>query len=273
MARKTELDAEHARSAARDAIPSLLGEASEEVLLALLENPHLDETQLCLLLERKDLPQTILERVARRKQWLSYYPVRRRLAFHPHTPRLAAMRLARELFLMDLVQLSLLPSVPAELRRLAEELIVGRLPQLPLGQKLTLARRGSARVAGGLVAEGHPYVVRIALDNPLLTEAQVLKVLSRGKLPATVVTAIASHRKWSYLYNVRVALVRHPQTPLQRVLAFLPDLTLNDLRELCEASGLTENLRQYLRREIAQRAEGRRARDTAKEIISRDKLQ
>ena len=52
MARKTELDSEYARSAARGAIPSLLGDASEQVLMALLENPHLDETHLCLLLER-----------------------------------------------------------------------------------------------------------------------------------------------------------------------------------------------------------------------------
>src|SRR5437899_3795006 len=83
MARKTELDSEYARSAARDAIPSLLGDASEQVLTALLENPHLDETHLCLLLEREDLPQTILERIARRRQWLSHYPVKRRVAFHP----------------------------------------------------------------------------------------------------------------------------------------------------------------------------------------------
>src|SRR3989449_1533116 len=48
------------------------------------------------LLEREDLPQTILERIARRRQWLSHYPVKRRVAFHPHTPRLVAMRLARD---------------------------------------------------------------------------------------------------------------------------------------------------------------------------------
>ena len=58
------------------------------------------------------------------------------------------------------------------------------------------------------------------------------------------------------------SLVRHPQTPLQRALAFLPDLTLRDLSELCEASTLTENLRQYLRHEITRRAERRSARNT-----------
>ncbi len=254
MARKAEPGAQGACAASREEIPALLYDASEEVLESLLENPRLGEAHLCLLLERKDLTGELLERIGRRKQWLRSYRVRRRLAFHAHTPRLLAMRLARELYLMDLVQLSLMPSVPAELRRLAEELILARVPQLPLGQKLVLARRGSARVAGGLVAEGHEQVVRIALENAFLNEAQVLKVLSREKLPPHVVATFARHQKWSKFYNVRMALVRHPLTPLSRVLSFLPDLSLGDLHELCESGTLSESLRRYLDHEIARRS-------------------
>lgn len=254
MVVKASPDAERARSAPREAIPALLRQASEEVLAILLENPQFDESHLCLLLERKELSQTLLDGIARRKDWMRSYRVRRRMALHPHTPRLLAMRLARELYLMDLVQLSVSPSAPAELRRLAEELLLARLPHLPLGQKLALARRGSARVAASLLAERHERVARIALENPLLTEAQVLKVLSRAKLAEPVVVAIARHPKWSQLYNVRMALVRHPQTPLARVLSFLPDLTLGDLEELCEVTSLPDSLSQYLRHEIARRS-------------------
>jgi hypothetical protein len=199
MAQKADPGAQHARSASSEQILALVYDTREEVLAALLENPRLDETHLCLLLERKDLPATLLETIARRKEWMRSYRVRRRFAFHPHAPRLAALRLARELYLMDLVQLSLLPSVPAALRRLAEELILARVPQLPLGQRMALARRGPARVAGGLLAQGHERVVRIALDSAFLTESQVLKALSKEKLPALVVAAIAHHRKWSQL--------------------------------------------------------------------------
>ena len=55
--------------------------------------------------------------------------------------------------------MALLPGVSAELKRNAEDQLTTRLPQLPLGQKITLARRGPARVAGLLLAEGHPLVV------------------------------------------------------------------------------------------------------------------
>jgi hypothetical protein len=248
-----ELDRERARAATGEELAALLHHPSPDVLLALLDNPGLDETQLCLLLDRKDLPAEVLAEVVVRKPLLKNYRVKRALAFHPRTPRLASMRLMRELYLMDLVQLTLLPGISAELKRNAESQVVTRLPQLPLGQKITLARRGTARVAGALLAEGHAQVLSIVLDNASLTEAQVLKALSREQLPVAVVPAIAKHRKWSHTYNVRLALVRHPSSTLSMILGYLPDLTVSDLKELAAPGIVSENLRKYLLAEIQTR--------------------
>jgi hypothetical protein len=248
-----EPNRERARTATGEELASLLHHHAPDVLLALLDNPALVEAQLCMLLDRKDLPAEVLEEVARRKPLLKNYRVKRALAFHPRTPRLAGLRLIRELYMMDLVQLTLLPGTSAELKRNAEEQLVARLPQLPLGQKITLARRGTARVAGALLAEGHAQVLSIVLDNPGLTEAQVLKALSRATLPVGVVKAIAQHRKWSHTYNVRLALVRHPSSTLSTILAYLPELTVSDLRELASPGIVSENLRKYLLAEIQQR--------------------
>jgi len=249
----SELNRERARTATGEELASLLHHHEADVLLALLDNPALGETQLCLLLDRKDLPTEVLEEVARRKPLLKNYRVKRALVFHPRTPRLASLRLIRELYLMDLVQLTLLPGTSAELKRNAEGQLVARLPQLPLGQKITLARRGTARVAGALLAEGHAQVLSVVLDNPGLTEAQVLKALSRERLPVGVVKAVAQHRKWSHTYNVRLALVRHPSSTLSTILAYLPELTVSDLRELAAPGIVSETLRKYLLAEIQQR--------------------
>jgi hypothetical protein len=254
MAHRDSARAARARTAPADELPALVHDSAEAVLLALLENPHFEESHLLLLLERKNLTGRILEAIAHHKEWMGSYPVKLRVAAHPHTPRLAAIPLIRQLYLFDLANLTLQPAVPAELKRLAEEQIVARLEQLPLGQKLTLARRGSARIAGALLAEGHPQVVPLALDNGFLTEAQVLKVLARDELGEEVVSAVARHGKWSALYNVRMGLVRHPATPLARLLAFLPDLTLGDLRELSGLATLSPSLRQYIEHEIAVRS-------------------
>jgi hypothetical protein len=248
-----EQQRDRARVAAGDELKSLLYHPSPEVLYALLENPALDEAHLGLLLSRKDLPAEIIENVAGRKTFLKSYAIKRALVFHPGSPRLVGLRLLRDLYLMDLVQYALSPAVSAELKRHAEEYIIARLPQLPLGQRITLARRGPARVAGALIATGHAQVLEIALDNPRLTEAQVLKVLWREKLPQAVVLTVANHRKWSQHYNVRLALVRNSATPLSIVLSYLPQLTVVDLRELAAPGIVTENLRKYLQAEVHRR--------------------
>jgi len=248
-----EQQRDRARLAAGEELKSLLYHPSPDVLFAVLENPALDETHLALLLSRKDLPAEIIENVATRKAFLKSYAVKRALVFHPGAPRLVVLRLLRDLYLMDLVQFSLSPVAPTELKLHAEEYIIARLPQLPLGQRIALARRGPARVAGALIATGHAQVLEIALENPRLSEAQVLKVLWRDNLPQVVVLTVASHRKWSQHYNVRLALVRNSSTPLSIVLGYLPQLTVVDLRELAAPGIVPENLRKYLQAEVNRR--------------------
>lgn len=253
MADPREKDVEHAMVATGEELTALIHHSSTDVLLKLLDNPAFDETKLCLMLERKNLPGEILEEIARRKALLKSYRVKRSLAFHPRTPRLISLRLLRDLYLMDLVQVAILPGISAELKRNAEEQLLARLPQIPLGQKITLARRGPARVAGALLAEGHAQVLPIVLENAYMTEAQILRALSREKLPLPVIPAILQHRKWSAAYNIRLALVRHPATPLASILAFLPELTVTDLREFAAPGIVTESLRKYLQAEVQRR--------------------
>jgi hypothetical protein len=253
MADSQNRDRERALVATGEELAVLLHHASPEVVLALLDNPALDETHVCLILERKNLAGEVLEEVARRKALLKSYRVKRSLAFHPRTPRLVSLRLLRDLYLMDLVQVAILPGVSAELKRNAEDQLLARLPQLPLGQKITLARRGPARVAGALLAEGHAQVVPIVLDNPYMTEAQILRALARERLPISVIPAIVHHHKWSITYNIRLALVRNPMSPLATILSYLPELTVSDLRELASPGIVPENLRKYLQAEVQRR--------------------
>lgn len=245
---------ERARSAAGDELKSLVHEAGEDALLALLENPNLDEPHVVVMLERLDLPATVLGAIAGAGKWTSSEGVRLRLARHPRTPKRFALAVVRQLFLFDLVRLSLLPSAPADIRRVAEEVILTRVPHLPVGEKLTLARRGPSRVAGAILAEGHAQAIKLALANAFLTESQVLKVLAKPGVPERVVAAIAQHPKWSCQYNVRIALVRNAHTPATSVLAFLPQLTLGDLKQISKLEGLAPHLKKHMREEMVRRA-------------------
>lgn len=241
------------RTASGEELVHLIHETPPPELLPVLDNPSLDEKSLCLLLQRKDLSTYFLQEVLLRRQFLKSYQIKKALALHPHTPRTDGFRLLRELHLMDLVQIAISPGTLPDLKIKAEEQVINKLPHLPLGQKITLARRAPARIAGALLAEGQKQVVAAVLANPNLSEAQVLRVLSRDKLPPVVAQSVAQHEKWNHVYNVRIALIRQPSTTLTTILAFLPELTISDLRELVAPGILPENLRHYLQAEIHRR--------------------
>jgi hypothetical protein len=243
---------DRARSATGDELNALVHEKNEAVLLALLENPRVDESHVVRLLERLDLSAAVLSAVAAGK-WMAGEAVRLGLAQHPRTPKRIALAAVRQLYLFDLVRLNLLLSAPADIRRVAEEIILTRVPHLPVGQKLTLARRGPSRVAGALLAEGHPQALKLALNNAFLTESQVLKVLAKVGVPKQVVAGVAQHPKWSSQYNVRAALVRNPHTPVPCLLAFLPLLTLRDLKEIGALQELSPFSKKYIERELERR--------------------
>jgi hypothetical protein len=241
------------RSASSDELTILLHDPVEAILLALLENPNLEEQHVTQLLERADLSATVLGTVAAKGKWMASEAVRLRLAQHPRTPKRVALAIVRQLFLFDLVRLSLLPSAPPDIRRIAEEIILARVPHLAVGEKLTLARRGPSRVAGAILGEGHPQATQLVLSNPFLTEAQVLKALAKPGVPERVVAAVAQHPKWSTQYNVRAALVRNAHTPPPSVLAFLPHLTLRDLNDIGSLRSLAAHTRKYIQQEVERR--------------------
>src|ERR1051326_4992071 len=243
------------QTATGDNLVRLIHEVPAAELFPILDNPAFDEISLALLLQRKDIGAGFLGEILKRRHFLKNYLVKKLLAFHPHTPRTDSLRLLRDLYLMDLVQFASSPGVLPDLKRRAEDHVVAKLPQLPLGQKITLARRSPARIAGALLADGQPAVVKAALANPNLTEAQLLRVLAKGKLPPVVAQSIARDAKWSHVYNVRIALIRQPSTTLTTTLAFLPELTVSDLRELASPGILPENLRGYLQAEIQRRSQ------------------
>jgi hypothetical protein len=248
-----ELDQEGARNAPAEQIPALVHEHREDILRALLENPHFEELHLCLLLGRVDLSTILLEEIASRSQWVTSYRVKRALAFHHNIPQALGLGLVRELYAPDLVALSFSPSGNPALRHLAEELVLARLPQLPPAQKMTLARRGSPRIVGALLTDGSPEALPTVLDSPLLNEGHVLKALARVALPVRIVTAIAEHAKWSHIYSVRLALLRNSQAPMARVLTFLPSITTTDLKILSQSSSVPSRLVPHVRRELANR--------------------
>lgn len=196
----------------------------------------------------RDLSSEVVEQISKNTAAMKSRKVRLALAAHPRAPRRIALRLIRELYTFDLMQFSLLPAVAADLKRVADELLVGRLASISLGERISLARRSSGRVAAAMLLDHELRVWQTALENPRVTESSVVNALLRPTALPAFVNVLCHHPKWSVRPEIRMALLRNEHTPLARALAFARRLPPAQLRDALHSSRLPEKIKTHLRK-------------------------
>lgn len=221
---------------------------------------NLTEDLALALLKTCDLSPESVEQISRNSGVMKSRKVRLALASHARTPRRIALRLIRELYTFDLTQFSLMPAVPADLKRTADELLVARLASVSLGERIALARRCSALVAAALLLDKESRVWQTALQNARVTEAAVVKALQRPDASPAFVETICHHTKWSLRPEVRMALLRNAHTPLVRALEFARRIPPPMLRDILHASRLPEKTKMYLRKDLESRGRWKASR-------------
>ncbi|MBS1849551.1 MAG: hypothetical protein JST79_01450 [Acidobacteria bacterium] len=213
-------------------------------------DPILNEDAALALLQSGDLAADVLERLSKNSSVLKYRKVKLALVEHPRTPRHVSLPLLRGLFTFDLMQVALQPMVAADIKMAAEEALLNRMEAISSGEKLTLAHRASGRVAGELLLDPEPRVIQAALENPRLTEAPIIKAVTRPDSPSALVEAVCHHAKWSLRREIRLALLRNEKTPLARAVEFARTLPPPLVREVLQVSHLPENVKEYLRKDL-----------------------
>jgi hypothetical protein len=242
-----------ARRATGSQLETLLYHRAPQVVEAVLDNPRLGEQHLTILLARRDLAREIVVRVAENKVWMKSYPLKTAVLKHPRTPRHVALPLLKFIYPFDLMEIASAPGVAPDLKRVMEDALLSQRESLALGQRLTLARRGTHRICGGLLADSDGRVLRAALDNPSLTEAAVAAALLLEKASGELLSLVAEHQRWSARRDVRLALLRSKHLSLARFAAMLPELATSDLADLAEDPRLAPNLRAYVARLVLKR--------------------
>ena len=218
-----------------DARPDSPGALTEDLALAQLRDPELS-------------PDAI-EKLSRDSAAMKSRKVRSAVASHPRTPRRIALRIIRELYTFELMQFALAHAAAADLKRVADELLLSRLSSITLGERISLARRSSTLIAGALLLDKEPQVWQPALENARLTEAAIVKSLQRATATPAFVEAVSHHSKWSVRHEVQVALLRNAHTPLAKAIEFSRRLPPRQLRDILHTSRLPEKIKSYLQKE------------------------
>ena len=198
--------------------------------------PELSEDHALALLQHSDVTAAELALLGRNPSAIKSRKVLLGLATHPRTPRHVTIPLLRRLFTFDLMQVALTPTVAADVKRAAEEQLLHRLESLSLGERISLARRASGRVAAALLLDSETRVISTALDNSRLVEASVVTALMKPNVPESLFVLTSEHPKWSLRTDVQIALLRNENLPLERALELAGNFSADVLREIVPES-------------------------------------
>jgi hypothetical protein len=271
MSKEKILEDENTPDSMESAPPPSLAPAD---LLRTAADPELTEDLAMALLKRADLPPEVLDQLAKSAIALKSRKVKIALVSHPRTPRHVSVPLARQFYTFDLMKVALSPSVPADVKVAADDVLISRLKTVTIGERLTLARRAAGRVAAALlldvekmdgkigedkIGDGKTIdaktvarenrVMQTALENPRLTEALVISSVLGPAASAALVNAVAQHEKWSARREIRAALLRTEHLSLARALEFSQEIPAPLLQEVLASSRLPTEIKDQLLRE------------------------
>lgn len=116
---------------------------------------------------------------------------------------------------------------------------------LTLGERKAMARTHRREQLLLLVRDPHPMVVAILLDNPHVTEQDIVKMAAMRPAVPESLAKIAAHPRWSVRHPVKRALVLNPATPLADAIRIATTLRAPELAEIANDHSLPEPLRKH----------------------------
>lgn len=238
---------EYCKICSVDQLYQVISSGNTANLEACLENPQLTETHLIGLLRNAFINQEIARKISTNRQWIAKYNIKAALVHCPKTPYSISIEYVNYLFWRDLLNVAKDLKLDPRIRVSAERLIIEKMEELSVGEKITLSRMATSAIIKVLVREKNTKILSELLLNPKVIEDDIIRLINSTKDIAALVL-IAQNQKWSFRYNVKRALIINSMTPLTISVNLLKSLLRKDLVAISKQPTLSA----FLRKEAAQ---------------------
>jgi hypothetical protein len=125
---------------------------------------------------------------------------------------------------------------------------------LPLGVRRAVAKGFDRARLERLLLDPDPLVVSHLLENPRITEDDVVRIAARRPIAGATLAAIHRSRRFGARPRVRRALAGNPWCPTEVALAALSELPALALREIARDETLHTEVRRHADEELARRS-------------------
>jgi len=130
---------------------------------------------------------------------------------------------------------------------------IQEIRSLAVSEKLELAKVANREVRAILIRDDNEQVQKAVLDSPRITEKEIIAIAKSRKLGDSLLRKIATNLERLKNYEIRLALVNNPQTPLHISLKLVPTLRDGDLKHLAKNEEVSEELVVAAERVISER--------------------
>jgi hypothetical protein len=122
---------------------------------------------------------------------------------------------------------------------------------LTLGERRSLARSPERRLLALAMRDPHPMVIEKLLDNPRVTQYDMLVVASGRPASAEVLIRVALHTRWRTDPRVALALFNNPYLSPEAGLTLVHWIKLADMRRIARNQRLSPLIREAARELVA----------------------
>ena len=126
--------------------------------------------------------------------------------------------------------------------------LYAQIINMGIGEKIKLALRGNRDARAILIRDAQKLIRRFVLQNPRVTDTEVVAVARNRSADEELLRMIADRREWMRNYQIRLALATNPKTPLVLALKQLTTLTDGDLRLLTKSKNVSATVASQARR-------------------------
>ena len=106
------------------------------------------------------------------------------------------------------------------------------------GQRLKLAMRGNREARIILIRDTSLMIRRYVLANPRISEEEIVMLARNRQVDRELLDVICRNSEWLNNYQVRLAVVKNPKTPIAVAMKLIGTLLMRDLRHMAKSKNI-----------------------------------
>ena len=134
-----------------------------------------------------------------------------------------------------------------------ERTLIQRIQTMTVGERIKLALHGNREARMLLLRDSNRLIRRFVLKNPRVNDDEIIAISKNRSADDEVLRIICESREWTKNYQIRLALVTNPKTPLVLAMRFISTLYERDIRALAKSKNVSATISTQAKRVVLNR--------------------